>query len=150
MVDFGVLQLRDILNIPTPRIIAWSADRNNAVGAEYILEEKAPGVPLGGLWAQWPMKFKLQMISQIVEVERQLASATFTNSGCIYFKGDVPEEVSTRTTLTNPPSQRSVPEQYTLGPLVSSGLWRGDRAFMDMHRGPCKSFIPHVSHDSSS
>ncbi|XMA20402.1 hypothetical protein WAI453_013193 [Rhynchosporium graminicola] len=39
--------LRYALNIPTPCTIAWSIDRNNPVGAEYILEEKAPGKLLG-------------------------------------------------------------------------------------------------------
>ncbi|TAQ88177.1 hypothetical protein B7494_g3491 [Chlorociboria aeruginascens] len=128
--------LRDVLNIPTPRIIAWSAHRDNPVGAEYLLEEKAPGVPLGNLWVQWPMKFKLQMISQVVEVERRLASTKFRNSGCIYFKGDIQEGMSIHTTSTSSPLQPLVLERFTLGPLVSSGQWRGNRASMDMHRGP--------------
>ncbi|RFU30085.1 hypothetical protein B7463_g6233, partial [Scytalidium lignicola] len=125
--------LRDALNIPTPRILAWCADQNNPVGAEYILEEKAPGVPLGSLWYQWPMKFKLQMIQQIVEIEQQLTSTKFMKSGCIYFKGDIP--ISTAL-VTKPPLRSSLLERFTLGPLVSSGLWRGHRAGMDMHRGP--------------
>jgi hypothetical protein len=133
--------LRDVLHIPTPRIIAWSADRNNPVGAEYILEEKAPGKPLGSLWYQWPMKFKLEMISQIVEIERQLASTKFLKSGCIYFKGDIPDTFNDNRLITSVPPHSSVLERFTLGPLVSSGLWRGDRAAMDMNRGPCESSI---------
>ncbi|KAI9050867.1 hypothetical protein LZ554_004985 [Drepanopeziza brunnea f. sp. 'monogermtubi'] len=34
------------------------------------------------------------------------------------------------------PLDSSVMKRYKLGPLVSSGLWRGQRAGMDMNRGP--------------
>jgi hypothetical protein len=128
------------LNIPTPRILAWSLDKNNPVGAVYILEEKAPGQPLSSLWYQWPMKFRLEMISQIVEIEQQLATIKFVESGSIYFKHDIPKDTSSGNALiaTNLSLSSSVLERFTLGPLVSSGLWRGDRAGMDMNRGPCK------------
>ncbi|KIM97540.1 hypothetical protein OIDMADRAFT_204366 [Oidiodendron maius Zn] len=129
--------LRNVLNIPTPRIISWSADQNNPVGAEYILEEKAPGKPLGSLWYQWPMKDRLKLISQIVEIERQLTSTKFTQSGCIYFKGDIPENMSIDCKLvSHVPLQSSELDRFRLGPLTSSGLWRGDRAGMNMNRGP--------------
>ncbi|CZS94406.1 uncharacterized protein RCO7_10124 [Rhynchosporium graminicola] len=129
--------LRGVLNIPTPRIVAWSADRNNNVGAEYILEEKAPGKPLGSLWYQWPMDFKLEMISQIVEIERQLASTKFVRSGCIYFREDIPDNMCCdNAILTSGPLDSSVLDRFQLGPLVSSGLWRGVRASMDLNRGP--------------
>ncbi|KAM5454352.1 hypothetical protein MaudCBS49596_002370 [Microsporum audouinii] len=82
--------LRDVLDIPTPRIIAWSADQSNPVGAEYILEEKAPGTPLGMLWYQWKMKFRLEMIDQIIQIEGRLASTKFSKIGCIYFSDDFP------------------------------------------------------------
>ncbi|KAK2821087.1 hypothetical protein FQN49_007724 [Arthroderma sp. PD_2] len=129
--------LRDVLNIPAPRIIAWSADRGNPVGAEYILEEKAPGKPLGMLWYQWPMKSRLKMIEQIVQIERQLASTKFLKSGCIYFRGDIPDDASNGSILaSNSSFPSSILERFTLGPLVSSDMWRGKRAKMSMNRGP--------------
>ncbi|KAG9236357.1 hypothetical protein BJ875DRAFT_533605 [Amylocarpus encephaloides] len=89
--------LRDVLNIPTP---------------QYILEEKAPGKPLGSLWYQWPMKFKLEMISQIVEIERQLTSTKFVKSGCIYFRDDIPEDMSSdNAIITSVPLHSSVLER---------------------------------------
>lgn len=140
--DFIFYQLRNTLHIPTPYVIAWSANRNNPVGAEYILEEKAPGKPLGGLWYQWPMKFRLDMISQVVEIERQLASTKFSKTGCIYFKDDIPDDVSGGNDLvTSPLLPSSVLDRFTLGPLVSSGMWRGDRNSMNMNRGPCEISI---------
>jgi hypothetical protein len=128
-----------VLNIPTPRVIAWSADRKNPVRAEYILEEKAPGKPLGRLWQdwdKWPMKDRITMIEQIVEIERKLASTKFVKSGCIYFREDIPHSDAL---VTNPPLSSSSLERFTLGPLVEKDLWYGGKASMDMNRGPCES-----------
>ncbi|EEP77899.1 predicted protein [Uncinocarpus reesii 1704] len=113
--------IRDAMKIPAPRIIAWSADRNNPVGAEYILEEKAPGVPLGRLWYQWPMECRLEMVLQIVKIEHQFASMQFSKCGCIYFKHDIlngPSGGGSFTTSTR--AAPSIYERFTLGPLVSS------------------------------
>jgi hypothetical protein len=82
------------------------------------------------------MKHRFEMISQIVEIERQLASLKFTKSGCIYFKGDIPENMSVG--VPNVPLQSPALDRFTLGPLTSSGLWRGPRAGMNMNRGPCE------------
>ncbi|KAL2071900.1 hypothetical protein VTL71DRAFT_13135 [Oculimacula yallundae] len=128
--------LRDVLKIPTPRVIAWSADRNNPVRAEYILEEKASGKPLGRLWQDWdtlPMKDRINIIEQIVEIERKLASTKFAKSGCIYFREDIQ---NSNALVTNPPLCSSILERFTLGPLVEKELWRGEKASMDLNRGP--------------
>ncbi|CAM5998866.1 unnamed protein product [Sphagnum balticum] len=64
--------LRDVLDIPTPRIIAWSAQKTNSVGAEYILEERARGQPLWTLWQDWnrlPIIARFGIIRQVVEIE---------------------------------------------------------------------------------
>lgn len=85
------------------------------------------------------MEFKLEIISQIVEIEHQLASTKFTKSGCIYFKDDVPENMSRDGILVpGMPFHSSELERFVLGPLNSSGLWRHDRAAMNMNRGPCE------------
>jgi len=81
------------------------------------------------------------MIEQIVEMERKLLSAKFVKSGCIYFKEDVPTDKSSDISLNSSvPVSSSVLERFKLGPLVSSELWHGDRAAMDMDRGPCEYF----------
>ncbi|KAJ0423313.1 kinase-like domain-containing protein [Aspergillus carlsbadensis] len=64
--------LRDCLSIPVPCIYAWSTDDSNAVGAEYILEEKAEGQPLGLVWSQLSNNSKYTIVKQIVEIEKKL------------------------------------------------------------------------------
>lgn len=73
-------QLRDTLELPVPRVYTWSSDPSNDVGAEYIIEEKASGQPLGDSWDQWPRELQLDMVSQIVDIEKKLASITFLSS----------------------------------------------------------------------
>ncbi len=59
------------------------------------------------------MRFKLEMISQIVEIERQLASTKFVKSGCIYFKDDIPENMSSdNAIITSMSLQSSVLERF--------------------------------------
>ncbi|KAE9378223.1 hypothetical protein N431DRAFT_541752 [Stipitochalara longipes BDJ] len=130
--------LRDLLEIPSPRILAWCADRNNPVKAEYILEERAPGVPLGSLWYQWEIHSRLGIIQEIVEMERKLASAKFLKSGCIFFREDAPPDNSSDISLSGSvlPLPLSSLDRFKLGPLVSSELWRGDRSALDLNRGP--------------
>jgi hypothetical protein len=78
------------------------------------------------------------MIEQIVDMERKLASVKFMKSGCIYFREDVPLDMSTDISLdTSVPFPLSVLERFKLGPLVSSDLWHGERTAINMNRGPC-------------
>lgn len=124
-----------MLKVPTPRILTWSADRHNPVGAEYIIEERAAGERLGGLWYQWAMDNKLGVISEIVRIEQRLASTAFERSGCIYFEADMP---TGETISTMPLLPKSKTDKYRLGPLVNEKLWRGDDGNSDPERGPCK------------
>jgi hypothetical protein len=111
------------------------------VGAEYILEEKAQGKPLGKLWQdwdKWPMESRYNIIDQVVEMECKLASMMFTKSGCIYFKEDFPHGAAL---VTTPPLSSSVLQRFTIGPLVEKEMWFGAKAAIDMNRGPCKSLF---------
>ncbi|KAJ6143525.1 Aminoglycoside phosphotransferase [Penicillium samsonianum] len=119
--------LSDVLKLPVPRVLAWSFDAaSNPVGAEYIIEEKAPGVRLGSVWNQWPRQSKLQLITQVIDIQNNLADVTFDMHGCIYFKDDLrslgeePKEVNIQSATT------SVPDTFAIGPLTTGELWNGE------------------------
>lgn len=86
--DAGRCQVREFLGIPVPRIYAWSTDRLNPVGAEYIIEEKATGYSLGSIWGRMSRFSQFVIIDQVVEIERKLASASFPMQGCLYYTFD--------------------------------------------------------------
>src|ERR1035437_7739201 len=68
------LQIRTILNLPVPRIYTYSLDSTNPVGAEYIIEERASGSPLGNLWPQWSIESQNNLLAQLVDFEAKLTS----------------------------------------------------------------------------
>ncbi|KAI9729995.1 MAG: hypothetical protein M1834_006193 [Cirrosporium novae-zelandiae] len=111
--------LREVFHIPVPRIFAWSADPKNPVEAEYIIEEKAPGVRL------------------MVEMENSLASMSFSKHGCIYFKKYLYKIAGDAADLSI--SRSVAPEvlnRFAIGPLTSAEFWVNGRADMNLDRGP--------------
>ncbi|OQE41095.1 hypothetical protein PENCOP_c005G01944 [Penicillium coprophilum] len=119
------------------RKLAWSIDAaSNPDGAEYIIEEKAPGVRLGSVWSRWPRDLKQQLITQVIDIENTLTGVGFNMHGCIYFKDDLRslgvklEEASIQSATT------SIPALFAIGPLTTGELWNGVRSGMDLDRGP--------------
>lgn len=113
------------------------------VEAEFIIEEKAPGVRLGSVWNQWPRELKLQLITQVVELENTLTTITFDRQGCIYFKDDLSALIGEAKEIHT--NSAGALERYSIGPLTSNELWSGAKRDMDLDRGPCKVthyFIP--------
>ncbi|KAJ9322920.1 hypothetical protein DTO027B5_2962 [Paecilomyces variotii] len=133
--------LRDIFNVPVPQILAWSSDTAlNPVKAEYIIEEKAPGVRLGSVWNQWPRELKLQLITQVVELENKLTSVTFDRHGCIYFKDDLRSLIGDVKEIHAANVAPGALERFTIGPMTSNELWKGARRDMPLNRGPWTDF----------
>ncbi|KLJ08587.1 hypothetical protein EMPG_15980 [Blastomyces silverae] len=131
--------LREVVNVPVPRVFAWSCDPANPVGAEYIVEEKAPGTRLGSLWHDWPRKSKLRVIDQVGKLEHALTTTRFTKHGCLYFKQDLPTlKEQNDTLLVEPfPSVQSADlDRYVIGPLTRAELWSSGREDIDLDRGP--------------
>ncbi|KAH6721582.1 kinase-like domain-containing protein [Leptodontidium sp. MPI-SDFR-AT-0119] len=140
--------LHDVLDIPTPRTIAWSADRNNPVGAEYIIEEKAPAKPLGKLWQdwdEWPMKDRFTIIEQIVEIERKLTSTRFAKSGCIYFREDIP---NSDALVTNPPLCSSILEREGSQEFVEA-MAENETKFIQAHARPRMNYARSLTEPES-
>jgi hypothetical protein len=68
---------RTVLNIPVPKVLAWSASSQNPVQAEYIIMEEAKGSQLHEVWQDLPLRKKCDILREIVDVERKLLSVSF-------------------------------------------------------------------------
>jgi hypothetical protein len=68
---------RTILNIPVPRVLAWSATDQNPVQAEYIIMEEASGSQIHEVWQDPSLRRKTEIIREFVDVERRLLSVSF-------------------------------------------------------------------------
>jgi hypothetical protein len=127
--------LRNQLQIPVPKVFAWSFDRDsNPVGVEYIVMEKASGVALGDLWWSLDNKQLLKVITQLVKYEAKLLQTRLSAYGSIYFKENLP--VGTNNRLFSIPNE--FPQQYCIGLIADQRFWQDNRGSLDIDRGPCK------------
>ncbi|KAF9354826.1 hypothetical protein BGX26_007334 [Mortierella sp. AD094] len=106
-------------SIRVPKVYAWDANPRNSVGAEYILMEKIPGVPLITVWKTMSLEKKKEIVSQVVEILLLLFNIknfNFERIGSLY-KGEVAGV-------------------YRIGPAISDALIQGKRASVSLDRGP--------------
>ena len=68
---------RTVLDIPVPKVLAWSATDQNPVQAEFIIMEEARGSPLHEVWQDLPLRTKCDIVRQFVDIERRLLSVSF-------------------------------------------------------------------------
>ncbi|KAJ9196693.1 hypothetical protein DTO164E3_6223 [Paecilomyces variotii] len=87
--EVGVLEyVRRNTSIPIPRVLSWSSDCTNPVGAEYIIMEKAAGVPLFRRWANMKEIEKLELIKNLTKFEAQLSAIRFPAYGGLCLRAD--------------------------------------------------------------
>ena len=150
-------QVRTILDIPVPRVLAWSGKGDNSVGSEYIIIQRAPGTQLGEVWKDMEIDKKLQILDEIVAIEKKLLSLSFsryvalfwsmqhrslteTNYGNLYFVSDTfqgCENVEVSGNISA--AQKSDAEQrFVIGPVADSSSCDGERANLPIDRGPCE------------
>jgi hypothetical protein len=87
------------------------------------------------------MNDRMTIVDKILEIEKKLASMKFAKSGCIYFREDIP---NSEPLQTNPPLSSQMLDRFTMGPLVSNEFWSGQKADIDLNRGPCNPLPFHM------
>lgn len=69
--------LRNVLQIPVPRILDYSASRMSSVGAEYIIMERVHGESLASRWLSLSTEEVKHIMTQIAEIEEKIFSFKF-------------------------------------------------------------------------
>ncbi|KAL1600494.1 hypothetical protein SLS60_006880 [Paraconiothyrium brasiliense] len=136
------VQARTVLGIPTPRVLNWSGTQENAVGAEYVLMEAATGTPLWRLWPKMDIKIKLSIVAQVIELEKKFLSEmlTYGSYGNLYLAQDAfpgCEKAEIQGELAQS-IKDEVSRRFVIGPVAAPSFWHGERAFMEINRGPWK------------
>ncbi|KFZ10768.1 hypothetical protein V501_05040 [Pseudogymnoascus sp. VKM F-4519 (FW-2642)] len=92
--EVAVLQyIKQNTDLPVPGVYSWSSNILNPVGAEYIVMEKAGGVPLFQQWGKMSQLSKLELIKGLTKLENQLASIRFPAYGSLYLHDSCPDLV---------------------------------------------------------
>ncbi|KAH7389999.1 kinase-like domain-containing protein [Pyrenochaeta sp. MPI-SDFR-AT-0127] len=116
--EVAVLQyLRMHTQIPVPRVLSWSSDGSNSVGAEYIIMERAPGVQLFEAWGTMNDYDRFVLVQQVTGLEGELAAIRFPASGNLYLRDSLTDG-ETRLTLS-PDADPS--GQFCIGPSCERG-----------------------------
>lgn len=134
--EAATLNLLRSHGIPVPRVLDYSIEPENLVGAEYMILEKLPVRSLADRWYDLSETQRLKVTAQIVQIEAKLSQIVLPAYGSVYHVHDLPDEVE-RIAISSP--QKA--ESFCLGPSTTLGLWHNEREGLHCRRGPCK---PHV------
>ncbi|KII91595.1 hypothetical protein PLICRDRAFT_28199 [Plicaturopsis crispa FD-325 SS-3] len=131
---------RNYLGLPVPKVLAWSSRAaTNDVGAEFILMEMAPGVPLSSVWNSLDMRRRKNVVNSLVSVEQNLLKAKFSMYGSLYYKDDVPEAQRSTTLYADGVHNASAEAKFCIGPMASRAFYEDERGELDINRGPWSS-----------
>ena len=123
--------VRKFTTIPVPKVLAWSANSTNPVGAEYIVMERVPGVQMFKKWDEMGEINRLAIIKRLTQWERELAEIPFPAFGSLYHKGSLGDHESI-------PLDPSVDPEglFCIGPSCDSHWLMQDSP--NVHYGPCE------------
>ncbi|GAT22169.1 phosphotransferase enzyme family protein [Aspergillus luchuensis] len=121
--------LRNELGLPVPRVFAWSNKKDQPVGVEYIIMEKAPGNELSKKWPTMDISDKVDIVSQLASIQATVASTDFSHYGSLFYKDDIEGGITI-------PGRA---DKFCIGPSCDLRFWEEERRFMDAFRGPWSS-----------
>lgn len=135
--DMNVSIVRELTDIPIPRVLSWSDDPSDSVGAEYIIMEHVSGVQLAQQWPEMTSLQRLECVQNLGYLMKQMNDLEFPAYGSIYFNDG----------LLRPSESVPLGTRFCIGP--NSGLryfpcYPTDRRFYNRkapNRGPCKSIF---------
>lgn len=123
--------LRNVLEIPVPRILSYSVSSENPVGAEYIIMERVQGESLASRWLSLSTEEVKHIMTQIAEIEQKIFSFEFPGYGSLYYNHDIKDECQLALEVGN----------FCIGPVAMRQFWHGERGKMNLDRGPCACFL---------
>jgi hypothetical protein len=135
-----IIQVRNILGIPVPKVLAWSSRAHeNAVGAEYIIMDKAPGIELERVWPSMKIEDRLAVVKTIAAFQQAWTSVSFTKFGSLYFASDLKEIFGDEPLYTNSDGVKVADRRFAVGPSTGREMMDYGRATIEFDRGPCKT-----------
>jgi hypothetical protein len=128
--EVATLRLVKVHGLPVPNVLDYSTTKENPVGAEYIIMDKAYGEELGDRWFSLPDLERAKLIGRLSKIEEVLFSIPLPASGSIFYRKDLDPSVPVE----------DIPEtEFRVGPSVEQRWWQDRRDQIPIFRGPCKS-----------
>lgn len=124
--------------LPVPKILDWSDNSSNPIGAEYIIMEHVAGVRLHERWSTMTSLQHMLCVKALSMMVKEMAAIAFPGYGSLYFS-DAP---------IDPPLKLAFADGFCLGPHCGATYWNCHpdeaRIYDDSshNRGPCKLIYP--------
>jgi hypothetical protein len=131
---------RTVQGLPVPKVLAWSAMDQNPVDAEYLIMEEAQGSQLHEVWQDLPLRAKVDIIHEIVDIEKKLFSVSFDKIGSLYLKeSDIPGCEPAGVTTGPQEARELIRSRFSIGPIARREFWKKERSKMHQYHGPWKT-----------
>ena len=129
--------MRNVLGTPVPKVYAWNSHANgSAVGAEFIIMEKIPGIPLRSVWQYTKPADRLNIYLQVFGWQKAWSSARFTRFGGLYFAQDL-NEVLPGPLYVDAEGISIENSRFAMGPAAGREWTDDGRKALTCDRGPC-------------
>jgi hypothetical protein len=101
--------------------------------------EKQAGIVLTNVRGTMKGKQKVQIVDQIVDIERRLAATKLSQFGPLYYKGDLPDNSDTTSPLyVDSAGNEMRSKKFGIGPTNDRSFFDFGKGELDIGRGPCK------------
>ncbi|KAM5454775.1 hypothetical protein MaudCBS49596_002072 [Microsporum audouinii] len=133
---------RKVLDTPTPRVHSWNSQaKSHPVGAEFIIMDKAEGVPLSQVWGTLPLSQKLQVILAVTRLQKRWLRVSFSSFGSLYYTGDVHSPSGNHHIKDGEAVKYS---GFVVGPSTGRDWIDAGRSSLDIDRGPWQSLTQYL------
>ncbi|RMD43677.1 hypothetical protein DV735_g1481, partial [Chaetothyriales sp. CBS 134920] len=111
---------RDTLHAPLPKVYAWNSRADDAVGAEYIIMQKMPGVQLSEVWRNMKLADKMKLCLNLALVQEKFLSVSFRLFGGLYYKHDLDlqSDPDDKWLYTNEKGEKVHDGRFAIGPMT--------------------------------
>ncbi|RAH53223.1 phosphotransferase enzyme family protein [Aspergillus piperis CBS 112811] len=132
---------RNVLETPVPRVYTWNSHaQSHPVGAEFIILEKAAGVPLSHVWETLKLPRKLQVLLAVIRLQKKWLSVLFSHYGSLYYAKDI--QVSPPEDTHYIKNGKAVKDsQFAIGPTTGRDWCDASRSLLDIDRGPWSDIL---------
>ena len=131
-------QVRTVLGTPAPKVYAWNSKaEDSAVGAEYIIMEKLPGISLDLVWPSLEIGDRFKIVKAIASYQRAWMSSSFNHYGSLYYAKDLAGQAQSAL-YTNVDGLATMDSRFAFGPSTGREYNDDGRATVEFDRGPCE------------
>ena len=134
--EVATMEFLRLYAISIPKIYSWSSMAANPVGSEYIIMERIEGRALADTWLTMTVKERINIMEQIVKMEKILFGIRFPANGSLFFSDSLCADIK-RVEMPRDNGVKDV-DKFCIGPSTEYLWWYRKRDELTANRGPCK------------